>query len=156
MTRYGRLIASAIVCMAIAAPNMATAGVAGGMSKAEKLRRLDIMLMVTGLRCRAGVDDFRGDFARFEEHHMTELNRAAQDLRAESAVVTGTQDEHALEKVSTAMANTYGGGHPWLGCHDLKGLAHQLAETDGEESLVAAADETLSGDGPATSLLASR
>lgn len=147
------MIASAIVCMALAMPNVASAGV---MSKAEKLRRLDIMLMVTGLRCRTGTDDFQGDFAQFEARHMSELNRAAQDLRSESAGPGGNPDERALDRVSTAMANAYGGGHPWLGCHDLKGLAHQLAESEGEDSLIAAADETLSGDSPAPSLLASR
>ena len=37
----------------------------GGMSDAEKIRRLDIMLMVTGLRCRDTEDDFQGDFSQF-------------------------------------------------------------------------------------------
>jgi hypothetical protein len=154
MMGNARGIAAAIVCMAMVASG--GAAIAGPISKAEKLRRLDIMLMVTGLRCRAGGDDFQGDFAQFEAHHMAELNRAAQDLSRESAAPGGAPDTGALDRLSTAMANAYGAGHPWLGCHELKGLTHQLAQSDGEEPLIAAADETLSGDGPAVSLLAAR
>jgi hypothetical protein len=153
MAGRAKAIAAAIACVATMASGTA---MANPMSKAEKLRRLDIMLMVTGLRCRAGSDDFQGDFAQFEAHHMAELNRAAQDLTKESNGTNGAPDARALDRLSTAMANAYGGGHPWLGCHELKGLAHQLAVADGEESLVAAADETLSGDSPAPSLLAAR
>lgn len=127
---------------------------AGPMTKAQKLRSLDIMLMVTALRCRTGGDDFQGEFARFEAHHMAELNRAAQDLIRENG--GDGRDGRALDRISTAMANTYGAGHPWLGCHDLKGLAGKLADSDGEDSLVAAAEETLSGDGPVNAQLAAR
>ena len=145
-----KAIAAAIACVATMASGTA---MANPTSKAEKLRRLDIMLMVTGLRCRAGTDNFQEDFAQFEAHHMDELNRAAQDLRKETAGPGAAADERALDKISTAMANAYGGGHPWLGCHELKGLAHQLADSAGEESLIAAADETLQGDLPAPRVL---
>ncbi|WP_206240807.1 hypothetical protein [Novosphingobium terrae] len=124
------------------------------MSKAEKLRRLDIMLMVTGLRCRSGADDFQGDFVLFEARHMPELNRAAVDLEAEGVAAGLKHDEHMVDRLSTAMANNYGNGHPWLGCHELKGLTRNLASVDGEEALIAAAEETLSGDGHVTSVVA--
>lgn len=153
MAGRGKALAAAIACVWLVASGNA---MANPMSKAEKLRRLDIMLMVTGLRCRTGGDDFRGDFEQFEAHHLAELNRAAQELNKESAGPGGTPDERVLDRLSTQMANAYGGGHPWLGCHELKGLAHQLAMSDGEDALVAAADETLTGDGPAPSLLAAR
>jgi hypothetical protein len=130
---------------------MPQAAMAGTMTKAEKLRRLDIMLMVTGLRCRAGADDFQGDFVLFEARHMPELNRAAVDLEAEGVAAGLKHDEHMVDRLSTAMANNYGNGHPWLGCHELKGLTRQLASVDGEEALIAAAEETLSGDGHAAS-----
>lgn len=156
MKRDGTGLARAIVstgiaiglALTVAMPQTAMAGV---MTKAEKLRRLDIMLMVTGLRCRAGADDFQGDFVLFEARHMPELNRAAVDLEAEGVAAGLKHDEHMLDRISTAMANNYGNGHPWLGCHELKGLTRQLASVDGEEALVAAAEETLSGDGRVTS-----
>lgn len=156
MNKAVKGLASVLACLAMAATG--GTAIASPMTKAEKLRGLDIMLMVTALRCRAGSDDFQGEFARFEAHHMAELNRAAQDLTRESGGTgrDGGRDGRALDRLSTAMANTYGAGHPWLGCHDLKGLAQKLANSDGEEPLVAAADETLSGDGPANSQLAAR
>lgn len=156
MKRDGTGLARAIVSTSIAIGLALTAAMpqtamAGTMTKAEKLRRLDIMLMVTGLRCRAGADDFQGDFVLFEARHMPELNRAAVDLEAEGVAAGLKHDEHMLDRISTAMANNYGNGHPWLGCHELKGLTRQLASVDGEEALVAAAEETLSGDGRVTS-----
>jgi hypothetical protein len=124
---------------------MPQTAMAGAMSKAEKLRRLDIMLMVTGLRCRAGADDFQGDFVLFEARHMP--NSTAPRRIWRPRVAAGLKhDEHMVDRLSTAMANNYGNGHPWLGCHELKGLTRQLASADGEEVLIAAAEETLSGD----------
>lgn len=158
MKRDGRGIARAIVSMSMAFGLVASfamphTALAGTMSKAEKLRRLDIMLMVTGLRCRAGADDFQGDFVLFEARHMPELNRAAIDLEAEGVAAGLKHDEHMVDRLSTAMANNYGNGHPWLGCHELKGLTRQLASADGEEVLIAAAEETLSGDSRATTVM---
>lgn len=49
---------------------------------AEQLRRLDIMLMVTSLRCRKTVDDFQADYGDFTQEHLSELNDAARSLQA--------------------------------------------------------------------------
>jgi hypothetical protein len=115
----------------------------------EKLRRLDIMLMVTGLRCRTGDDNFQADFQAFEAHHLAELNGAAQRLKADFAVQYGPLGaDRELDHMGVVMANQYGGGHPWLGCHDLKMVAHDLAEAEGPAPLLAVADELLVGDGP--------
>ena len=51
---------------------------AGSFSQAEKLRKLDIMLMVTGLRCRNTSDNFNREYGRFTSAHMSELNAAGQ------------------------------------------------------------------------------
>ena len=118
------------------------------MSSAEKVRRLDIMLMVTGLRCRSGEDNFQADFQRFEARHLTELNAAARTLAADYAGRMGKAGaDKALDRISVSIANNYGNGHPWLGCHELKSVARQLAEARGAEPLLMAADELLSGDG---------
>lgn len=138
-----------------AAAGLALAAMAGAvpasaepMSNAEKLRRLDIMLMVTGLRCRSGEDNFQADFQRFEARHLPELNAAARSLSAEMVARNGRAGaDKALDRISVSIANAYGGGHPWLGCHELKGLTQQLAEVRGAEPLLAAADELLNGDG---------
>jgi hypothetical protein len=127
-----------------------TASTSQLVSRAEKLRRLDIMLMVTGLRCRVGADDFQADFASFEAHHMAELNHATRALGEELAAHGGGSG--ALDRISTIMANQYGNGHPWLGCGDLKHVAHDLADAQGEEPLIATADQVLFGDGPQLAL----
>jgi hypothetical protein len=56
----------AAVSMLITVPASAEVG----MSQAEKLRRLDIMLMVTGLRCRTTADNFNSEYGRFTTAHL--------------------------------------------------------------------------------------
>ena len=118
-------------------------------TSAEKLRRLDVMLMVTGLRCRATSDNFQADFQAFEAHHLSELNGAAGRLKAGLVSKFGMRGaDRELDRISTSIANQYGNGHPWLGCHELKQVAQSLAIAEGPAPLLAAADELLSGDGP--------
>ncbi|MGN6358274.1 MAG: S-adenosyl-L-homocysteine hydrolase [Novosphingobium sp.] len=120
---------------------------AGDMSKAEKLRRLDIMLMVTGLRCRTTADNFQVDYRRFTTNHIGELNASARALKAELVTRHGADAERALDRLSVTMANAYGQGHPWLNCNELKQVAQGLADARGEEPLVAAADQLLDSGG---------
>ncbi len=122
----------------------APAAASEGTNNAEKLRRLDIMLMVTSLRCRTGIDDFQADYGRFTAAHMSELNRANGVLRAGMAVRYGAgAANRALDRLSTTMANRYGQGHPWLGCGQLKMVANQLADMEGTPALEEAADQLL-------------
>lgn len=134
--------AAAALTLAGAMPAQAIAG--AGRSEAEQLRKLDIMLMVTGLRCRTTPDDFRADFAAFEAAHLGELNAAAAELRqglVASAGVSGAT--RALDRISTGMANQYGQGHPWLDCAQLKQATRVLTKVKGRATLVEAADELL-------------
>jgi hypothetical protein len=136
------------VAGAVAAAMFAGAAHAEGPGSAEKLRRLDIMLMVTGLRCRTGADDFQADFHAFEAQHLAELNGAAHTLQAQLAARLGEKGAaRELDRMGVTMANEYGGGHPWLGCHELKQVARDLAMAVGPAPLEAAADELLRGDG---------
>lgn len=117
---------------------------ADGMGEAEKLRRMDIMLMVTGLRCRTGADNFIDDYGRFTSSHMTELNQANRELKEQFARQFGASGaERALDRMSVVMANEYGGGHPWLGCHELRQVARSLAMVQGRATLVEAAGQLL-------------
>lgn len=136
------------VAAVLAAASLLTApAMAGDMSKAEKLRRLDIMLMVTGLRCRTTADNFQVDYRRFTTNHIGELNASARALKAELATSHGAGAERALDRLSVTMANAYGQGHPWLNCNELKQVAQGLADARGEEPLVAAADQLLDSGG---------
>ncbi|HWU02649.1 MAG TPA: S-adenosyl-L-homocysteine hydrolase [Novosphingobium sp.] len=119
------------------------------MSEAEKLRRLDIMLMVTSLRCRTGAENFQAEFQQFESRHLPELNAAAHSLRDQMVSQLGQQGaDRAIDRLSVVIANTFGSGHPTLGCHELHELTQRLALVPGPEPLVAAADEVFNGDAP--------
>ena len=104
--------------------------------EAEQLRRLDIMLMVTSLRCRLGADDFAPDYAAFAARHLATLNEAGR-------VLQGRRGVRALDTISTTMANRYGTGHPWLDCAGLRAAAQQLAAAPDRYHLLAAAEELL-------------
>ena len=120
---------------------------AGGWSSAEKLRRLDIMLMVTGLRCRTTADNFNREYGRFTTNHLSELNAASYTLKVEMAKHYGAAGANrALDRLSVQMANSYGQGHPWLNCRDLKEVAGTLAEMRGAAPLVEAADDLLTNN----------
>lgn len=123
--------------------NAATSGTPG-MSNAEKLRRLDIMLLVTGLRCRSTVDDFQTDFQTFETRHRRDLNFADHQLRIQFGARRGSAaSAKAMDHINVEMANVYGNGHPWMGCHDLKGVVHDLADMKGTAPLLTVADQLL-------------
>ena len=120
---------------------------AGSWSQAEKLRRLDIMLMVTGLRCRTTSDNFQADYGRFTTAHLPALNAASNSLKGELRARHGAAGANrALDRLSVQMANEYGQGHPWLSCGQLKQVARNLAVVKGSAPLIAAADELLSSN----------
>ncbi len=133
--------------LAVALAAVTPAQAAGSLGGAEKLRRLDIMLMVTSLRCRTTADNFSAEYGRFTSSHMAELNQASDQLRADLADRYGAGGSaRALDRISTVMANDYGQGHPWLSCHELKTVTSDLAEVRGRESLVEAAEQLLGAD----------
>ncbi|MBC2664130.1 S-adenosyl-L-homocysteine hydrolase [Novosphingobium flavum] len=136
---FAALAAGGMLC---AMPASAARG-----GEAEKLRRLDIMLMVTSLRCRTGRDNFQPEFQRFEAAHLAELNGAAKDLRLGLVSQYGAKGaDRALDRISTSMANQYGQGHPWLGCAELKVATRILTNMRGRDALNEAADQLLAPD----------
>ncbi len=132
-------------CVAAAGMLLSFPAAAGGMGQSEKIRRLDIMLMVTGLRCRNTADNFNREYGRFTTNHLGELNAAARDLKAQYSVHygPGRGSDRALDKLSVQMANQYGQGHPWLNCGQLKQVAGTLADMRGMQPLVEAANDLL-------------
>ncbi len=142
------LLMKAAACFAAAGLLIAAPAQAQRTGSAEKLRRLDIMLMVTALRCRTTASNFQSDFADFEAAHLGELNGAARELKRGMVAEYGPNGaDRALDRVSTGMANQYGTGHPWLDCAELKSITHSLAMMRGPEALEEAADQLLSSDG---------
>ncbi len=134
----------AMAALAVGLAMTAPAHAALPMSGAEKVRRLDIMLMVTSLRCRTTPDNFTADYGQFTTNELPTLNAAAAELKAELARRYGAAEAgRALDRLSTTMANGYGQGHPWLTCADLKMVAHNLAAVRGRATLEEAADQIL-------------
>lgn len=116
-----------------------------GASHAEALRKLDIMLMVTSLRCRTTADNFQADYQRFSSNNLAALNAAARALQADMVRHSGAQGaRRALDRISVGMANEYGRGHPWLGCGELKSITRDLASGRDSVQLAAVASELLS------------
>ena len=141
MTFFKHAAAAAAAMATLALPSTAQAGTD---SDAEALRKLDIMLMVTGLRCRNTSDNFTPEYGRFTSAHMSELNAAAASLKKEMVARYGSaRANRALDRLSVQMANQYGQGHPWLNCRQLKQVAGSLANMRGAQPLVEAADELL-------------
>ena len=139
------LLCSSLAAMGVLAAGLAMsnpAQAAGSVMGAEKLRRLDIMLMVTGLRCRTTADNFTADYGRFTSNQLRELNQANDELKADMARRYGAAGaQRALDRLSTTMANSYGQGHPWLSCSQLKTVAQNLATVRGRATLEEAADQ---------------
>lgn len=116
---------------------------AGASDDAEAVRKLDIMLMVTSLRCRRTADNFQADYQRFSSSNLTALNAASRQLQAD-LLKQGNTGKRALDKISVGMANEYGNGHPWLGCGELKQITRDLSSGKNSAQLAVAADDLLS------------
>jgi hypothetical protein len=117
----------------------------GSEDDAVKLHHLNLMLMVTGQRCRSGDVDFRRDYRWFYRRHAGILNGADLDLRSELSRRYGEAGAgKALEQMNASIASQYERGHPWLDCRQLRMVASNLAQVDGRATLVEAADQLVS------------
>lgn len=148
MGTYGKIFAaaaSAAMVLGTAAPAQAVSG-----HDAEKLRKLDIMLMVTSLRCRHGASNFQRDYDKFAIKHNVAMQGAAKTLQASYGGKLGAKGAmRKLDTLSVGMANQYGQGHPWLECAELKEVTQNLAAEKDSSRLLAAADELLASSRPA-------
>lgn len=117
---------------------------------AEQLRRLDIMLMVTSLRCRTTDSDFSDDYDNFATNQRATMNVASARLRDSHARGQSQRAQNrALDTISTTMANRYGTGHPWLECAELRSVTRELSGQRDVSVLLAAASELLASEAPA-------
>jgi len=143
MKRVKRGVVMMAACAGIAAPSVANADPI--TVNAENIRKLNIMLMVTSLRCRSGEHDFQSDYRRFAIAHLANLNRASDHLRSDMQRKLGKRgSKSALDRIAVSVANSYGDGHPWLNCAQLKAATQRLAQTHEPDELASAAVELLS------------
>lgn len=139
-----------VMCVAVgAALTSAPARADNGFEDAHSLRSLDIMLMVTALRCRSGPHDFQSDYHRFSATHLPRLSAASRTLKRTFAANYGERNpSRALDRMGVKIANAYGGGHPWLNCAELQQTARELARTPDTASLAQSARYLLSAERP--------
>lgn len=140
--------------LCVVAAGIMSAAPASAQSAAEAkasagaLRELDIMLMVTALRCRFGDSDFMADYSRFATRHRSTLGKANSLLLADLARTHGNKGATgALDRMSIGIANRYGNGHPWLDCPALRSATRDLADAAHETELATQASYLL-GSGP--------
>jgi len=115
------------------------------LTSAEKIKKLDIMLMVSSLRCRTGPNNFRTAYQRFNARHLQSLNGAHRELTARLVAYHGNEGaKKALDRLGVSMANQYGQGHPWMNCKQLSAATAELADAGGQSELLGAAETMLS------------
>jgi len=131
------------VIPALCAHSMAMAAIPDAAT-AQKVHRLEIMLMVTALRCRHSQYGFQDAYDRFEQAHTGELKAASERLRADYNARYGSKaGKYALDRMSVSMANQYGQGHPSLSCAELGEATRALANDRKPGGLAEAADKLL-------------
>lgn len=107
--RVTHIIAAGLAALSIAAgaapAQAATNTAAPDTATAEKVRKLDIMLMVSALRCRHTPYGFQADYNSFASNHLGELNAAHHALQASMVQQHGTAGaKRAMDKLSVSMA----------------------------------------------------
>lgn len=148
---YARLLGAAAAATALLAATPLAAQ--SEVEASTQLRRLDMMLMVTSLRCRFGPDNFQASYDSFRSRHSAALRVAAEQVLGDMTRRMGRKGAIAqFDRMSTGMANAYGNGHPYLDCAELKAVAGELARIEGRTALVAAAADLLDSRVPAIKL----
>lgn len=142
MGKLTKTLAGLAACAALASGSAVQADPI--VSNAENIRKLNIMLMVTSLRCRSGEHDFQAEYQRFTTTHLANLNRAGGHLRRDLQARLGAKgSKRALDRIGVGIANSYGDGHPWMDCAELKNAVTILCEESGPQHLSVAASELL-------------
>ena len=114
--------------MALASMQPAQACWNNDAQEAATIAKLNMMLMVTGLRCRNGADNFLPQYNRFVISNNNVLGSQHAALKSYFAQTMGAKGaEGAFDRLVIDFANGYGAGHPTMGCPELKALATDLA-----------------------------
>src|ERR1700712_4464812 len=105
MKNMGWLALGAGLSLAIAPAAQAACFAQATLGEA-KLRTLDVMLMVSSLRCRTGAEDFQADYGRFVDANRAELSRANHVILDDFAARMGAARASAeMDRTSVRIAN---------------------------------------------------
>ena len=144
MKQTGKVaVLCALAAMIMASP--AQACWTSAEQDAAKVANLNMMMMVSALRCRKGPDDFLADYNRFVKNNNPVIGSQNAAVRSHFARINGNANADAvMDKFIIAIANSYGGGHQYLGCAQLKLVAQDLSLDDHSAgSLLVIAKETV-------------
>jgi hypothetical protein len=117
----------------------------GGEVNAAKVANLNMMMMVTALRCRKGSDDFLSDYNAFVKNNNAVIGGQNAAVRSHFARTNGAKGaDAAMDKFIIGIANSYGGGHGSMDCAALKDVAQELSgKGHSASSLLAIAESTV-------------
>ena len=122
----GKIALVAMISVAAVQPAQACWNGAG--QDAVKITHLNMMLMVTALRCRGGADNFLPEYNRFVVNNSSLIGNQSKVIKAHLAQMQGARGaESALDKMTIGFANSYGTGHQSMDCRQLKSFAAGLA-----------------------------
>jgi hypothetical protein len=112
---------------------------------AAKVANLNMMMMVSALRCRKGPDDFLAEYNRFVKNNNPVIGSQNAAVRSHFARISDNGNaDAAMDKFIIGIANSYGGGHGRLDCGELKVVAQDLSQSGHSAgSLLAIAKETV-------------
>lgn len=133
--------AALVLAMAVGQAQAATSDCWSAQEvSAAKVRDLQTMLMVAGLRCRGTRTDVLAGYNRF-----VAINRAAiMDVNARLKTHFNTafgpaEGQRRYDRFTTALANAYGaGGSGTANCDDMAALAEEAAAARGSGAVLTA------------------
>lgn len=124
-------IAGKVAALALAATmtaNPVQACWTNAEAEAADVANLNMMMMVSALRCRMGQDNFLDEYNRFVVQNNPLIGAQNAKMKAHFARINGAgAAEGAMDRFVIGIANNYGGGHESMGCTQLKMLAGELA-----------------------------
>jgi hypothetical protein len=108
-------------------------------TQAASVANLNMMMMVTALRCRKGPDNFLAEYNRFVTTNNGTLGLQNAVIKSRFARMNGAQAaEGAMDRFTIGLANSYGGSSADRGCGELKLLAVDLASRSHDSTALAA------------------
>jgi hypothetical protein len=95
---------------------------------AAKISSLNMLLMVSALRCRNGADNFLPEYNAFVKSNNSVLGSQNGLIRQQfSRSLGASRAELAADQLTVGFANHYGAGHETMGCSELKALTTDVS-----------------------------
>lgn len=111
--------------------------------EAIKLRHLDVMLMVTALRCRNTQFNYLPEYNQFVTKNRPVLANANIEIRNHYYGIMSKKNAlNEYDRLIVSMANSYGTGHHHYDCQQLSGFTKSLSsQSNNRQSLLAVSDK---------------